>query len=88
MNSIPTICPICETSNNSEEVYPANIDADTFSTEVFSARRLPDRKHYQWVRCKSCTLLRSDPILEVDLEKLYVESTFDYSSELNGLKKT
>jgi SAM-dependent methyltransferase len=27
-------------------------------------------------------------VLDVDLEKLYVESTFDYSTEVDGLKKT
>jgi SAM-dependent methyltransferase len=85
---IATKCPICETLNNSVPVYPSNVDDQSFSTEVFSARRLPDRRHYQWVRCNSCTLLRSDPVLDVDLEKLYVESTFDYSTEVEGLKKT
>ena len=85
---IATKCPICETLNNSVSVYPSNVDANSFSTEVFSARRLPDRRHYQWVRCNSCTLLRSDPVLDVDLEQLYVESTFDYSTEIDGLKKT
>jgi len=85
---IATKCPICETLNNSISVYPSNVDDQSFSTEVFSARRLPDRRHYQWVRCNSCTLLRSDPVLDVDLEKLYVESTFDYSTEIDGLKKT
>ena len=85
---IATKCPICETLNNSVSVYPSNVDEQSFSTEVFSARRLPDRRHYQWVRCNSCTLLRSDPVLDVDLEKLYVESTFDYSTEVDGLKKT
>jgi SAM-dependent methyltransferase len=85
---IQTRCPICETLDNSTVVYPSNIDEVSFSPEVFSARRLPDRRHYQWVRCKKCTLLRSDPILQINLEKLYVESTFDYSTEINGLKKT
>lgn len=85
---IATKCPICETLNNSISVYPSNVDDHSFSTEVFSARRLPDRRHYQWVRCNSCTLLRSDPVLDVDLEKLYGESTFDYSTEIDGLKKT
>jgi SAM-dependent methyltransferase len=84
----PTACPICETLGNATVVYPSNIDEKSFSTEVFSARRLPDRRHYQWVRCNNCTLLRSDPVFEVDLEKLYIESTFDYSTEINGLKKT
>ena len=85
---IATKCPICESLGNAVPVYPSNVDEMSFSTEVFSARRLPDRRHYQWVRCKSCTLLRSDPVLDVDLEKLYVESTFDYSTEIDGLKKT
>ena len=85
---IATKCPICESLGNAAPVYPSNVDETSFSTEVFSARRLPDRRHYQWVRCKSCTLLRSDPVLDVDLEKLYVESTFDYSTEIDGLKKT
>ena len=69
---IATKCPICETLNNSVSVYPSNVDANSFSTEVFSARRLPDRRHYQWVRCNSCTLLRSDPVLDVDLEVVFV----------------
>lgn len=85
---IATKCPICESLGNAVPVYPSNVDETSFSTEIFSARRLPDRRHYQWVRCNACTLLRSDPVLDVDLEKLYVESTFDYSTEVNGLKKT
>ncbi len=87
MEFIPTKCAICRTSGNSEEVYPANLDEKTFSVEVFSARRLPDRRHYQWVRCKTCELLRSDPTLSVDLADLYEKSTFDYSSEVSGLKR-
>lgn len=85
---IATRCPICESLANAVPVYPSNVDETSFSTEIFSARRLPDRRHYQWVRCNECTLLRSDPVLDVDLEKLYVESTFDYSTEVDGLKKT
>ena len=85
---IATKCPICESLANAVPVYPSNVDETSFSTEIFSARRLPDRRHYQWVRCNKCTLLRSDPVLDVDLEKLYVESTFDYSTEVDGLKKT
>jgi len=85
---LKTICPICETLDNSKPVFPSNVNIETFNAEVFSARRLPDRQHYQWVRCFSCGLLRSDPVLEVNLTQLYEESTFDYSTEVNGLKKT
>lgn len=87
MNFIPTKCAICGTLGNSEVVYSANLDESTFSIEVFSARRLPDRRRYQWVKCLACDLLRSDPMLDVDLSELYEKSTFDYSSEIDGLKK-
>jgi SAM-dependent methyltransferase len=85
---LKTVCPICETLDNSKLIYSSNVNIETFSSEVFSARRLPDRQHYQWVRCLSCGLLRSDPIFRVNLTKLYEESSFDYSTEVHGLKKT
>ena len=87
MEFISTKCAICGTPGNADVVYKASLDEKTFSVEVFSARRLPDRRHYQWVRCRKCDLLRSDPILNVDLADLYEKSTFDYSSEVNGLKR-
>ena len=83
-----TLCPICETSGNSRQVYSSNVNHQTLNAVVFSARRLPDRQHYQWVRCLSCGLLRSDPVLTSDLKKLYESSAFDYSPEIGGLKKT
>jgi SAM-dependent methyltransferase len=83
-----TYCPICETLGNSKPVYSSNVNVETFNAKVFSARRLPDRQHYQWVRCNSCGLLRSDPVLEVNLTQLYEDSSFDYSTETDGLKKT
>jgi SAM-dependent methyltransferase len=69
-------------------VYSSNVNIETFNAGVFSARRLPDRQHYQWVRCITCGLLRSDPVFDVNLTQLYGESTFDYSIEVRGLKKT
>ena len=60
----------------------------SFNFEVFSARRLPDRRHYQWVKCKKCNLYRSDPTWDIDLKELYSKSTFDYSQELHGLKNS
>lgn len=86
MNKV--LCPICETYNNSKLIYKANFDEKSFSPEIFSARRLPDQRYYQWVRCNSCGLLRSDPVMPLDLEVLYKDSEFNYSNELDGLKKT
>ena len=83
---IATRCAICGSLGNSTSRYPASIDSQTFNTEVFSARRLPDRRHYAWVECNTCGLFRSDPVWNVDLTELYSKSTFDYSEELHGLK--
>lgn len=85
---IKTLCPICETFDNSSVVYESNFSKETFNEEKFSARRLPDRQHYQWVRCSSCSLLRSDPIWDQNLKDLYTGSTFDYGGEVEGLKRT
>lgn len=83
----PTKCAICKTIDNYEIVYNASLDEHTFTKEVFSARRLPDRRYYQWVKCKNCGLLRSDPVLELNLSELYEQSTFEYSIEIPGLKR-
>lgn len=85
----PTRCAICETADESEELYPPNLDAESFTPTVFSARRLPDRMHYRIVRCHACGLLRSDPVLDVaTMNELYRASTFDYGEELDGLRVT
>jgi 2-polyprenyl-3-methyl-5-hydroxy-6-metoxy-1,4-benzoquinol methylase len=83
-----TNCAVCQLPTDSSPVYSSSIDDVSFSTEVFSARRVPDRRHYAWVRCKICGLLRSDPIATTNLAELYQKSTFDYSTEINGLKLT
>lgn len=86
--SIKTKCAICQTFDNSAIKLPSNFDTESFTVEVFSARRVPDRRYFQWVECKKCGLWRSDPIIELPLENLYSESSFDYDLEVEGLKKT
>jgi SAM-dependent methyltransferase len=85
----PTFCAICGTAGNADELYPATLTPGAFTATVFSARRLPDRVHYRVVRCRSCGLIRSDPVLGAEgLAKLYRESTFEYGDELEGLRAT
>ena len=85
----PTSCAVCLTEGNATELYAANFSPEDFSPAVFSARRLPDRIHYRIVRCKSCGLVRSDPVADPSLvAKLYHESTFDYSQEVENLSRT
>jgi 2-polyprenyl-3-methyl-5-hydroxy-6-metoxy-1,4-benzoquinol methylase len=85
---ISTPCAICKSLGNSEVIYEPTVDSNSFTPEIFSARRLPDRKYYRWVRCKSCDLYRSDPISDINLSELYKESNFDYSNELHGLSNS
>ncbi len=86
--NIETSCAICNVKGNSTTLLDASTTDDLKVDELFSARRLPDRIHYRWVRCKTCKLLRSDPVKDVDLGSAYEKSTFDYSDELVGLTST
>jgi SAM-dependent methyltransferase len=84
-----TSCAICGTAGNADEVHGATLTPSAFTATVFSARRLPDRVHYRVVRCRSCGLVRSDPVLgAAGLAQLYQASTFEYGDELDGLRAT
>jgi SAM-dependent methyltransferase len=84
-----TRCAICGTEGNATERWPSTLDANAFSVETFSARRLPDRVHYRMVACNTCGLVRSDPVMDPGrLDHLYEESTFDYGDELPSLERT
>jgi SAM-dependent methyltransferase len=70
-------------------VYKANFDFEAFNPAVFSARRIPDMIHYQIVRCKTCGLVRSDPVVDARaLESLYQQSSFTYSQDTPNLART
>lgn len=85
----PTACAICGLEAPSEKLYPAKLEAQSFTPTVFSARRLPDQMHYRIVRCLNCGLVRSDPVLRAEaLAELYRDSSFDYGEELDGLRAT
>ncbi len=82
-----TACAICGTPGNAREVYTANFDEAAFNPAVFSARRLPDRLHYRMVRCRTCGLLRSDPVAASEiLESLYARSDQNYEPEIANIR--
>lgn len=85
----PTQCAICQVVGNSDVLYESTLTRAAFTASTFSARRLPDLIHYRMVRCRSCGLVRSDPVLDAEsLAQLYRVSSFDYGSELDGLRRT
>jgi SAM-dependent methyltransferase len=85
---LATKCAICDCFGNSSIVFERNFEPEDLNPEIFSARRIPDRRHYQWVKCNQCHLYRSDPVEDIDLSELYRISNFDYSQELHGLRNS
>lgn len=78
---IHTQCPIDDTDDSDEEVYPANFNLDHVTSEVFSARRMPDRMHYRMVRNTRTGCLRANPILDADtVFSLYRHSAVNQES--------
>ena len=88
-NLIMTDCAICEEVGDYAVVYASTVSEHHLTKEIFSARRVPDRVHYQIVKCKKCGLVRSSPVLKTsNLADLYKISEFNYESELPNLIKT
>lgn len=82
-------CAICKEKQRLEVLYPATLDFDKLTPKTFSARRTPDRMHYQFLRCLRCGLIFSNPILDNNkIFSLYTKSEFDYPVESTFLKKT
>lgn len=82
------LCAICE-KNNAHIVYKSTVRQSKINERTFSARRMPDRIHYQIVRCDTCGLLYSNPILEdKKIEALYRKSFIRYDDSLENLKQT
>jgi SAM-dependent methyltransferase len=89
MRLLPTRCAICHTKGNATERYAATLSAEAFTPALFSARRLPDRDHYRIVRCNSCGLVRSDPVVDSEiLADLYARTGFGYAEEVPHIRRT
>lgn len=85
---IHQVCAICE-KDTYTILYPENFNIKKINSRIFSARRLPDRIHYRIVKCKKCSLVYSNPILEHSkIEKLYKKSFTTYDEHLENLKQT
>ena len=82
------VCPICETDKSSKTVYEKKLPVD-LENPNFAGRKDPDGYHYQMLRCEKCTLLYAAEIYDEEYSnKLYNESSFEYSAELDGLTKS
>jgi SAM-dependent methyltransferase len=78
----PRHCTLCGPSAGKKVKYPANFDENDFSVAVFSARRMPDRRHFQLVECEGCQMIYSDPACDPSrLASLYQQATVNYTKQ-------
>lgn len=88
-NLLATRCALCHSDDDGVEIYPSTLRDHAFTETVFSARRLPDRVHYRMVRCRTCGLVRSNPVASPErLDELYAGSSFHYGDEVPGIRRT
>lgn len=82
-------CAICGRNKYSSVLYKKNFTLQKIDENIFSARRMPDKIHYQINRCGKCGLIYSSPILaEERIKNLYQKSTVSYEEEIGYLKET
>lgn len=82
-------CVICGSVKNYQILYKKNFKLTDLNVDTFSARRLPDKVHYQMVKCNNCGLVRSTPIVDIKyLSNLYKKSLLTYNDEINNLITT
>jgi 2-polyprenyl-3-methyl-5-hydroxy-6-metoxy-1,4-benzoquinol methylase len=75
-------------SEEGRVLFPQKIEG-CLSAHEFSARRKRSLQHYRIVRCDSCGLVRSDPVLsDADLAALYRDSHFLYPKESGYAART
>ena len=86
-----TRCAICNSFNNSHVLFPQRLPTQNLDASPYAPRRKRDFFHYRIVKCKTCGLLRSDPLVDQnDLKQLYFDSECTYTDENENipLKKT
>jgi 2-polyprenyl-3-methyl-5-hydroxy-6-metoxy-1,4-benzoquinol methylase len=82
-------CILCNQAQKIKVLFPANLGNSRNLDSYFSARRTPDRIHYQINKCLKCGLIFSSPILTAQkLSNLYKESSFNYNNLTNYINQT
>ncbi|OGE30364.1 hypothetical protein A2631_01150 [Candidatus Daviesbacteria bacterium RIFCSPHIGHO2_01_FULL_44_29] len=82
-------CCLCKTNKFSQVLFPATFKKEDLSGGIYSARRIPDRIHYQIMKCRRCGLIYSSPIIDIQkIAKFYRESVCSYAEQIPYLIKT
>lgn len=85
---IKTKCAVCGLANY-RILYKENFSLKDLNENTFSARRVPEKIHFRFVKCRNCGLVYSNPIIEADkLARLYQESKHTYQEQEEDLRQT
>jgi SAM-dependent methyltransferase len=77
-----TECALCRTQSDHTILYAENLPTAGISSVEYDSRRMRDYMHFQIVKCKTCNLVRSDPIIDPELiDNLYKQSDCSYTTE-------
>lgn len=82
-------CALCGKKQKIRLLYPESLKRTSINTNSFSARRIPDRTHYQINRCQKCGLIFSSPVFsEEEINSLYKKSDMIYDNLTKFLSRT
>jgi SAM-dependent methyltransferase len=82
MDMRKTKCALCCTQDDYTILYAENLPTAGISSVEYDSRRMRDYMHFQIVKCKTCNLVRSDPIIDPELiDNLYEQSDCSYTTE-------
>jgi SAM-dependent methyltransferase len=74
-------CTLCGPSAPKRVKFGARFDEADLNRDIFSARRAPDRRHFQLVECERCGIIFSDPACDAArLGELYQRSAVTYET--------
>lgn len=86
---IDIVCALCSKKQQAKILYPSTLKEENISADTYSARRLPDKLHYRFLKCERCGLIFSSPIFErAKIINLYRESSCNYNEQIPFVTKT
>ncbi len=84
-------CPLCN-GKVSKALYKRNYKIKNIKEELFSARRERKKRTYEhntFLKCNNCGMIYANPIIRPSVvNKLYIESRYNYGDQEENLKST
>jgi 2-polyprenyl-3-methyl-5-hydroxy-6-metoxy-1,4-benzoquinol methylase len=78
----PRACPVCSSTDESNVFAEERLDFSRLDAFAFASRKVPEYMHFRLLRCPTCDLLYSNPILPLhSIDSAYEEAAFDSAGE-------